>query len=64
MSPDADSTESSIDPLVIHKLQQWLDQYLEYTGNVGRQTAMGSCRLNVHFWTAFPRIVPAMAFRR
>ncbi|RGP70724.1 hypothetical protein FSPOR_3743 [Fusarium sporotrichioides] len=39
-------------------------QYLEYTGNVGRQTAMGSCRLNVHFWTAFPRIVPAMAFRR
>ncbi|KAH6965506.1 hypothetical protein EDB82DRAFT_300975 [Fusarium venenatum] len=56
--------QSSIDPLVIHKLQQWLDQYLEYTGNVGRQTAMRSCRLNVPFWATLPRIIPAMAFRR
>ncbi|KAM0377039.1 hypothetical protein HYE67_003686 [Fusarium culmorum] len=57
-------TQSSIDPAVIHRLQQWLGQYLDYTRNVSRQTAMGSCRLNIHFWVTFPRIVPAMAYRR
>ncbi|KAL3593824.1 hypothetical protein FPOAC2_08125 [Fusarium poae] len=57
-------SQSSIDPMVIHKLQQWLDQYLEYTRTVGRQTALRSCRLNVPFWATFPRIIPAMAFRR
>ncbi|RGP80246.1 hypothetical protein FLONG3_1618 [Fusarium longipes] len=57
-------TQPSIDPSVIRKLQQWLEQYLEYIGSVDRQTAIESCRLNTPFWATFPRIVSAMAFRR
>ncbi|KAJ4021650.1 hypothetical protein NW752_004658 [Fusarium irregulare] len=57
-------TQSSIDPSVVHKLQQWLNRYIDYTRSAGRSTAMESCRLHVPFWVTFPRIVPAMAFRR
>ncbi|RFN49684.1 hypothetical protein FIE12Z_6036 [Fusarium flagelliforme] len=57
-------TQSSIDPSVIHKLQQWLNRYLDYIRSAGRSTAMESCRLHAPFWATFPRIVPAMAFRR
>ncbi|KAJ4264812.1 hypothetical protein NW762_005055 [Fusarium torreyae] len=58
------NAESPIEATVIHKLQQWLEQYLEYTRNVDRKSGTDSCRLNFSFWVAFPSIVSAMAYHR
>ncbi|KAF4967814.1 hypothetical protein FSARC_4706 [Fusarium sarcochroum] len=58
------NAESPIEATVLHKLQQWLEQYLEYARNVDHQSGTDSCRLNFSFWMAFPNIVSAMAYHR
>ncbi|KAF5652390.1 hypothetical protein F25303_3310 [Fusarium sp. NRRL 25303] len=54
-------TQSSIDPGVICKLQQWLGRYLDYIATANQQLVVDSCRLNLVFWVTFPRIVTTMA---
>ncbi|WZH42653.1 uncharacterized protein QYS62_003649 [Fusarium acuminatum] len=58
------TNHSSIDASVIYKLHLWLEQYLEYVATSDWQSAADSCRFNISFWMAFPRIVTAMVNHR
>ncbi|KIL84780.1 hypothetical protein FAVG1_12008 [Fusarium avenaceum] len=58
------TNHSSIDGSVIYKLHHWLEQYLEYVATSDWQSVADSCRFNISFWMAFPRIVTAIVNHR